>query len=174
MILKNGMELLIEHARPEDARELVAYLNLVGGESDNLSYGANEFKFTVEEEMEYIRSLDTIETATQFIGRINGEIVCTGGVRAPIKKRLAHRVDLGLSVKKAFWNLGIGRLLLQRMIDFAKENGKTEIIHLNVKSDNTFARRLYESMGFEEVGVYENYIKIDEEYYDMVLMNLFL
>jgi len=36
MQLKNGKDLLIRKARKEDAYELIVYLNIVGGESDNL------------------------------------------------------------------------------------------------------------------------------------------
>ena len=43
MKLKNGKFIEIRKAKKEDAAELLDYLNLVGGESDNLTFGANEF-----------------------------------------------------------------------------------------------------------------------------------
>lgn len=39
----NKMTLLINKAQRADAFRIVEYLNIVGGESDNLLFGANEF-----------------------------------------------------------------------------------------------------------------------------------
>ena len=35
VILNNGMELIIDKAKKEDAKDMVDYLKLIGGESDN-------------------------------------------------------------------------------------------------------------------------------------------
>ena len=49
------MSVTIQRARPEDAPALIEYLNTVGGETDNLTFGAGEFPATVEEEAAYLR-----------------------------------------------------------------------------------------------------------------------
>ena len=49
------------------------------------------------------------------------------------------------------------------MIDFAEKSG-IEIIELAVRSDNERAIRLYKKHGFQEIGVYKSYFKIDEKY----------
>lgn len=36
---------------------MIQYLNIVGGESDNLLFGKDEFHLTVEKEMEHITSI---------------------------------------------------------------------------------------------------------------------
>ena len=55
-----------------------------------------------------------------------------------------------------------------------KANGVTEIIHLGVRADNVRAIRLYQDLGFEEVGRFPGFFKIDGQYYDEILMNLYL
>ena len=77
-------------------------------------------------------------------------------------------------IKKEYWNIGVGTELMKTLIDFAKTNGKTEIMHLGVKADNISAIKLYNKFGFEEIGIYKKFFKIDGIYYDEVLMNLYL
>ncbi|MEA4960851.1 hypothetical protein [Lutispora sp.] len=51
--LKNGEKLILRKPKVEDAENMIKYLNLVGGESDNLLFGKDEFRLTVEQEKEY-------------------------------------------------------------------------------------------------------------------------
>jgi len=80
--LKNGCELDIRSAKKEDAVEIINYLNVVGGESNNLLFGANEFHMTVEQEEKYIEGLENSPTSTLLIGFVDGKIVCVGSVMA--------------------------------------------------------------------------------------------
>lgn len=52
--LKNGQTLTIRRAEHKDAIGLIDYLNTIGGESDNLTFGAGEFSMTQEQEIEFI------------------------------------------------------------------------------------------------------------------------
>ena len=174
MILKNGMELIISRTKKEDAREIVEFLNIIGGESDNLTFGKNEFHMSVEDEEKYLEEVENSKTTAFFIGRIDGKIVCSCSLISPKRERLAHQATLGISVKKEYWNMGIATELMKVMIDFAKSNGQTEIIHLGVRADNHSAIHLYKKMGFEEIGRYKNFFKVNGEYFDDVLMNLYL
>ena len=174
MIMKNGMELSISKAVKDDARLLIEYLNTVGGESDNLLFGKNEFHMSVEDEEKYIENIsDSIDTAL-FVGKINGVVVCVGSISSPNRERISHQSDIAISVKKVYWNIGVGTELMKTLIDFAKTNGKTEIVHLGVKADNLNAIKLYKKFGFEEIGIYKKFFKIDGLFYDEVLMNLYL
>ena len=174
MQLKNGKELQIRKARKEDAAELIRYLNIVGGESDNLLFGANEFHMTVEQEEKYIEEMGDSSISVLLVGIIDGKMVCVGNINAPEKERIAHQCDLAMSVLKEFWGLGVGTHLIGALIDFVKNTGKLEIIHLQVKSDNERAIALYKKMGFKEIGVYPKYTKINGQYFDDILMNLYL
>ena len=173
MKLKNNMKLEIDKAVKTDAVQIIEYLNIVGGESDNLLFGANEFHMSVEAEEVFIENLLSSKTSALFVGKIEDEVVCVGSFMALNKLRIAHQADLAISVKKNYWNIGVGTQLMQNMIDFAKGNGQTEILHLGVKSDNINAQNLYKKMGFIEIGKYKNFFKINGNYYDEILMNLY-
>ena len=64
---------------------------------------------------------------------------------------MAHRANLGISVEKAYWGLGIGRAMTEACIECARNAGY-EQLELEVVSENESAIRLYESVGFKEFG----------------------
>ena len=62
MIVK---DIVIEKAKPEDAKALLGFLYIIGGETDNLTFGAEGLPISVEEEQDYLASLEvSISIAT--------------------------------------------------------------------------------------------------------------
>jgi len=173
-LLKNGENLIIRKAKKADAKALLDYLKMVGGQSDNLLFGAEGLSMTVEQEEELIENLQHSETSALLIGLIDNRIVCVCSASASVKERISHQCNLAISVLKEFWGMGVGTCLMQAMIDFAKATEKLEILHLGVKADNVVAIALYKKMGFQEIGRYPKFFKIDGCYYDEILMNLYL
>jgi ribosomal-protein-alanine N-acetyltransferase len=55
---------------------------------------------------------------------------------------------------------GVGRALMHALIDEARRRGANELF-LEVRDDNPVARRLYGSLGFEEIGVRPGYYQPD-------------
>lgn len=174
MNLKNDIILQIDKAIRSDAQEIINYLNIVGGESDNLLFGANGFHMSVVAEENFIEDLAKSNTSALFIGKIDNEIACIGSVMAPQRERIAHQADIAISVKKKFWGLGVGIHLMQTIINYAKANGQTQILHLGVIEDNFIAISLYKKIGFVEIGRYKKFLKINGQYKDEILMNLYL
>ena len=75
---------------------------------------------------------------------------------------------------KEEWGNGIGSKLMLFVIDFAKDVAHAEIVSLEVRSDNERAIKLYEKYGFEKIGTFKGFFKIDGEKVDFDLMNLYL
>lgn len=75
------------------------------------------------------------------------------------------------SVLKAEWNSGVGLMLMDNLIKYAKNNG-IEIINLEVRSDNAAAIHLYEKYGFKKTWTIPAFFKIDGEYVDFNIMSL--
>ena len=69
------MELFISEAEIEDASMIIDYLNQVGGESDNLTYGLNECYLNEFEEMEVIQDFIDQENSLLLCGFIDDELV---------------------------------------------------------------------------------------------------
>ncbi|MGB4723089.1 MAG: GNAT family N-acetyltransferase, partial [Defluviitoga tunisiensis] len=77
-----------------------------------------------------------------------------------------------MSVKKAYWGLGIGSNLLAYLIDWARETGVIRKINLKVREDNVRARALYEKFGFKTEGIITRYFYIEGKFYNVIEMGL--
>ena len=75
------MELFISEAEIEDASMIIDYLNQVGGESDNLTYGLNECYLNEFEEMEVIQDFIDQENSLLLCGFIDDELVSLLSIR---------------------------------------------------------------------------------------------
>lgn len=172
--LKSGKELLLRRPKEEDAEAMIEYLNIVGGESDNLLFGKNEFRLTADQEKEYIKSINDNENSLMLLGIIDNKIISVSQVSASNRKRIAHNSELAISVKKEYWGMGIGTAIMESLIDFARSSNTIKTISLGVKGSNKKAQHLYEKLGFEKVGVHKNFFNIDGNYDDEILMDLYL
>lgn len=166
--------IIIEKARPEDAGELLRLLKIIGGETDNLTFGSEGLPATLEEERDYLASLKDSSSCAMYVARKDGKIVGNAHFTGMTRERVKHRGTIGISVLGSEWGQGIGSRLLRTVIDFARNTAHAEIISLEVKSDNTRAIKLYEKFGFEHIGHFKGFLKIDGEYADFELMNLYL
>lgn len=152
-------EIYIEKASHKEAKEIFEYLKQVGTETDNLTFGKEGPPVTIEQEAEYIAAMENSCDSVMFVAKHNGRIVGDVGLtRQP--RRMKHRGNLGISVIKEYWNLGVGSMLMSKVIDFAKEN-QFEVIDLEVRCDNLGAIHLYEKFGFEKIGTHPAFFKID-------------
>lgn len=163
-------EYVIEKASPNDAENVLAYLKVIGGESDNLTFGPEGVPFTVEEERSFIESRLDSKADVLYLVKCNGEIIGNGSVNS-LSGRMSHRAELGISIRKDYWGKGVGTKLMEKLIAFAK-NGGFEILSLDVRSDNDRAIRLYEKFGFRKIATYPGFMKIKGELVDYDFMYL--
>lgn len=164
---------VIRSAEPEDAKAILKYLNQAGGETDNLLFGEEGVPFSVEQEEELIREMKSSPISQMFIALLKDQVIGIASIRGSRPKRIAHRSEIGLSVLKDYWGLGIGSKLMDEMISFAR-SADIEIITLEVRSDNHRAIQLYEKYGFKKFGTYHGFFKIKGQYHDAEYMNLYL
>lgn len=173
-ILNNGQQLVLRKPVAADAEKIIQYLNLVGGESDNLLFGRDEFPLTIEQEVAFIQKSNEEADTLMVIGTIGDSIVSIGRISCPSRSRIAHNSELAISVRKDYWRCGIGRAVMAEMIRFARSSGTIKTISLGVKAGNTRARRMYERFGFITVGSHKDYFNINGSYDDEILMDLYL
>lgn len=167
------MSFTIEPARPEDAAAFVEYLKIIGGESNNLTFGAEGLPVTVEEEAAFLRGYGANPRNIMLAAWEEGRLIGNAHLESFSRPRIAHRADIGITVRKQAWGRGVGTALLEGLIAHAREQG-IEIIELQVRSDNLRAIRLYEKFGFVKIGRYPGFLKVDGVNVDCDLMNLYL
>ena len=90
---------VIERARAEDGAALLQYLKIIGGETNNLSFGPEGVPLSVEAEEAYLRAQDGSADNVQYLARADGEIIGTASLnRKP--NRMRHRGEFGISLKR--------------------------------------------------------------------------
>lgn len=88
--------------------------------------------------------------------------------------RLRHTAHLNMGVDEAFRGKGVGLQLLRAAIEKAKSEAVIEIIYLVVRADHFGAIKLYQSSGFKELARLEKDTKINNTYFDGILMRKFV
>ena len=165
------MCVLYRDAEPSDAAALLRHINTVGGETDNLSFGKDTFPISAEREAKFIERFSKSKNDAMFVAECDGVIVGNAIVERNRVARYAHRAEISITVLREFWGRGIGSRLMEMMIDFSKKTG-IEILYLEARADNERAVALYHKFGFRDIGIYKNFFKIGEDYFDGVLMTL--
>lgn len=86
----------------------------------------------------------------------------------------AHIGILGVIVKKKYRDVGIGKQLIDTAIRESKKLNNKEKIILSCFSTNERAIYLYKKLGFKVVGTREKQFYMNSNYYDEVLMELWI
>lgn len=169
--LKNGEILTITYPTLEDAQELADYANTIRFESNFITLSEEDGLSTISSQEKWIQSALNNDRSFIFSARINGKLVGSGNLGPKSNKtRLAHRCDMGISVLKEYWGLGIASEIMKVIIDKSKEVG-FEQIELQVVDTNEPARHLYTKFGFYETGYINNGMKYtDGTYAKLILM----
>ncbi len=170
-LLKDGRTLRFTRPQRADAAEMLAFLSVVGRETDFLLNDSTS-RFTLEQEEDYLEASAKDAHGGMFVGRVDGKIVCTYGVGTQPRERVRHNVTIGLTVLKEFWGLGAGGAMLDHALACARETGVVKNMWLGVREDNFRAIALYEKFGFREAGRHKNALFVKGVYYDEILMDV--
>ena len=173
-IIINKERLIIRKANKSDAKALIDYLSIIGGESDFLTFGLGEFGRSVEQEEEFIENILMKNNALFIIAEVNGKVVGNLNFSGGPRQRTAHIGEFGVSVLKEYWGNGIGEELIKYLIDWSKNSAIIRKINLKVRTDNARGIQLYKKLGFLEEGILKRDFLINSKFYDSVLMGLLI
>ncbi|WP_250675626.1 GNAT family protein [Paraclostridium ghonii] len=172
--LKNGKTAILRSANKEDAKAMIDYLNIIGGESDFITFGKNEFSMSVEAEQDYIERVNNMNNSKNVLIIIDNEIVGIAAITSVEKERMKHNGTLGISLRKKYWGIGLGNEIMDYLINWAKSNKITKKINLLVREDNIRGVKLYEKFGFEKEGILKKDICVNGVYYNTIAMGLYI
>lgn len=87
-----------------------------------------------------------------MVAELDGLVVGSANLHVGVRKR-RYTGDVGIAVHDAHVNKGIGRALMEALLDIADNHLGLKRVELEVVADNAAAVSLYESLGFEREGV---------------------
>lgn len=87
--------------------------------------------------------------------------------------KLRHKAYISsMYVKQEYRAKGIGKLLLNKLIERAKAINEVEILLLDIVKSNILAKALYLSLGFQIYGTEKRAYKFNTQYFDLEFMCL--
>ena len=69
--------------------------------------------------------------------------------------------------------MGLASMMMEEALEMIKETS-LKILDLEVKEDNLSAINLYKKFNFQEIGRYPKMFYVNNQYYDAILMNLYI
>lgn len=173
--LHDGRRLTLRAPEIDDACALIDFHRRVGGETDYLLSDENGIPgLTEEDEKTYLSDTLAMDNTRMWLGFVDGELVCLCDVRAMARPRVAHNGSIGIVVRQDCWHVGVGHILMNEMVDFARRNDTLRRLELTVRADNDRAIALYKAFGFSEYGRAQRYVRVKGTYFDMLQMELLL
>ena len=169
--LKNGKTSLIRRAEEADAEMMIEYLKTVWGETRYLMREPEDITLTVEKERDILREKESSDTELMLVAEVDGKHAGVANFNpVGVRNRASHRCNVGVTLYKAFWSMGIGTALLSEILHYAKIAGY-EQAELEVVSANAPAVALYKKLGFETTGTIPRALKYrDGSYADFLFM----
>ena len=156
---KLGREVILRNAEISDAEEMIRFLDVTAAESRFLAREPGEVSLTIEEEECFLHAKIEDSRELLLVAEVGGKhagncsLMCVKNF-----SRYRHRCEVAIALYQEFWGAGIGRKMLETVLDVAKECGY-EQVELEVIEGNDKARALYEKLGFEEFGHFPDNLK---------------
>lgn len=150
--LKDGRECCLRNGSEPDGARVLEHFNLTHAETDYLLAYPDENSFDAAQESQYLQEMEKSKNGVYLLALVDGVLAGTAVIE-PVgtKYKVRHWAELGLSVLKEFWGLGIGQALMTSCIECARAAGYDQL-ELSVVSKNVRAISLYKKAGFTEYG----------------------
>lgn len=124
--------------------------------------------WTLDEERATLAAADG-RAAAFFVAEIDGALCGLLSIGRGGWPKNAHVADFGMSCRADCRRIGLGTVLLERALDWARSAGVRKV-KLEVFATNTAAIALYRKLGFAEEGRRRGEYLLGTEYVDGVLM----
>jgi putative acetyltransferase len=158
--------IVIRRATVSDAKQVADVMNSVIAEG---KYTAFDRPFSEEEERDFICSLGT-RSALQ-IAEIDGKIVGVQSIDllSTFADSVSHVATMGTWLRSDFRGRGIGRRLAEESFSFARKQGYRKVV-IQVLADNEQALRFYRSLGFRDIGLAKEHVRLANQFHDEIYL----
>jgi RimJ/RimL family protein N-acetyltransferase len=163
---------IVRQATPADAHALVDLAERVGREDGRWILGTGPWR-SVSDERRYLRTIQRHPDAAVFVAEDGPHIVGRLSLSRDPHPASRHVADLGLMVAESHRRQGVGTMLLEQAVAWARE-ASVRKLELHVFPWNEPALGLYTAFGFEREGYRKRHYERGDELVDAVLMAYFL
>ena len=146
------MEYTIRPAEPRDAWDISA-LRRMPGVFETILGNPGESRKKTEDMLAGLGPNDFMFVAVACADAGGERVIGSISLKVNANPRTRHAAGIGLMVRRDFQNQGIGRAMLEKVLDLADNWLMLVRLELTVFADNERAVHLYESLGFEREGI---------------------
>lgn len=168
----SAIEITLREAIPTDAAALLQVSRKIAEETDFLIM--DEAGLGLTEELLGLQLADLYESENNLLllALADEEIVGMASVKAAPEFIVSHIGEIGISVLKDFWGIGLGTTLLAEVIDWSKNDSPLRRLELTVQKRNERAIHLYQKFGFVTEATMIRGAKDNQgEFLDVLLMS---
>lgn len=152
MVRVNGQEAELRKLVPEDAAAVVHWMRSIADETYNNISEPDEVP-TVERETAWLRRLAKEERSAMWGIFVGDKLIAACSLLGVSgKRRLRHRAELSVTVRKAYLWQGLSEALMRTALDFAREVGYSQV-ESDVLAGSSGALSTYQKLGFTQYGV---------------------
>ncbi len=159
--LKDGREAVMRSPLSSDAEQMLRYLKTTAGETDFLTRYPEECTETPEDECAFIERVNRSDTMLMIVCAVEGKLAGSCQLVWSNRIKTRHRAEVAIGLLREYWSLGIGSAMFEELIRVAREQGILQL-ELDYIEGNDRAKGLYEKMGFREVGVKPDAIRLKD------------
>lgn len=170
---RRGEPIVLRHAERRDAAPWIDHLRRICFETPYMLQGPDDPLPTPLEQRTNLEDLESRAGSMAIVavrpGEAPGRQVILGTVTLANgrSRRSEHTAELSMGVGELWWGRGIGGLLMDAALTWARRSPILRRVSLLVFADNVPARRLYEESGFSLEGVLERYARWDGRIADL-------
>lgn len=162
-------EVIIEEAKPSDAQALIDLLSKVSTETDFIvsedTLSLNDMQLFLQARMEVVNEIC-------LIVRVGSELAGVLNISSTTASQTNHIGDVFIALQEKYWGHGLGSLLMEVALDWAKQTPMIRRLELAVQARNSRAVHLYEKFDFEIEATKKRGVKTkDGEFLDVYLMS---
>ena len=167
--LKDEKELVIRTAESHDGQAMHQLTKDVILEESGLIMSKEDDLLSAKEQMTrnimFLQHPQTITIIADYKKQLLGILT----IEPEHLSKTAHRGSLGIIVHRDYRSQGIGKILMDTSIQWAKNNLYYEKIELEVLQSNVRGISLYEKVGFVHEGIIQKAVKHKEGKYENLL-----
>ena len=159
--------MIIRKGTTDDAKKILIMLHQLDKETKYMMFEPQERKSSVEKIKDKLN-----KSHKEQVTFIIDDNTCIGGFLSAQRgepNRIRHTAYIVIGLLKQYRGKGLGTKLFEELDKWAIENN-IKRIELTVVEENILARNLYKKMGFQEEGVREKSMKIDNKYVNEIYM----
>lgn len=160
----------VRPVKHNECEKLIDTMNLIFGETHFMLYGKNDPSLSKDNLINAIQKMCE-DALSHVLIAIDAQNTIAGfcfaqGNKAQRKNHVAHIV---IALSQQYTGQGIGKKLMQAIENWSTTKAISRM-ELTVITKNTMAINFYRKLGFVTEGTKQRSVKIEDQYYDELLM----